>query len=257
MPPPSSLTPSVAPSSPSAAATATGPFTPPANDGGTEADGYSITLFAAHNIDENWFVDANFRYTYNDYTLTRNGAYQDAGLTTTITGLNEGETQGAQWSGGLGAGYDYYDGPVTIGPYARFNIVHTSIDAYSETDLSGAGFAMRIDPDSRTSLTAVAGVRASYAISTGFGVVVPQARVEYEHEFDNDAEVTRTSFLLDTSNTVLAVTGDGPDRNYFNLGAGVAVVLPNGWLPFVDYEALVGYEDLDRHRLSFGLRKEL
>lgn len=236
---------------------ATTTLVPPGDDGETEVDGYSINLFAAHNIDDNWFVDVNLGYTYNDYTFGRNGAFQDTGLTTTITGLNVGETEGAQWSGGAGVGYDHYSGPLTIGPYARFNIVHTSIDSYTETDLNGAGFAMRIDPDSRTSVTSVLGVRVSYAISTGFGVVVPQARAEYEHEFDNDAQVTGTSFVLDTSNTVLTVTGDSPDRNYFNLGAGVAMVLPNGWLPFVDYEALVGYEDFDRHRVTFGLRKEL
>ena len=31
----------------------------------------------------------------------------------------------------------------------------------------------------------------------------------------------------------------------------------DGWIPFVDYEALFGHSYFDRQRVTFGIRKEL
>ena len=63
--------------------------------------------------------------------------------------------------------------------------------------------------------------------------------------------------MLDSAATAFAVTGDKPDRDYMNFGAGIALVLPNGWLPFIDYEGQFARKALSRHRVTFGLRKEL
>jgi hypothetical protein len=52
------------------------------------------------------------------------------------------------------------------------------------------------------------------------------------------------------------VRTDTPDRNAWNLGAGVLVILPNGWMPYLDFEVLEGYSDLRRERISAGLRVE-
>ena len=32
---------------------------------------------------------------------------------------------------------------------------------------------------------------------------------------------------------------------------------PNGIMPFIDYEALLGYSNFDRHRVTAGIRFEL
>ena len=50
--------------------------------------------------------------------------------------------------------------------------------------------------------------------------------------------------------------GDNPDRDYFNVGVGILMVLPNGWMPFVDYESLISYEDLKSHKFVGVLRVE-
>jgi hypothetical protein len=52
------------------------------------------------------------------------------------------------------------------------------------------------------------------------------------------------------------VSGDDPDRDYLNASAGLVLVLAEGWMPFVDYEVLVGHSFLDRHRVALGVRKE-
>ena len=81
-------------------------------------------------------------------------------------------------------------------------------------------------------------------------------RVEYEHEFDKDVRSIETSFAQTGAANSLAVSTDKPDRDYFNLGASLLFVLPNGWMPFIDVETLVSYKDLDRQRYTAGLRVE-
>jgi outer membrane autotransporter protein len=116
--------------------------------------------------------------------------------------------------------------------------------------------ALIVDDTTSTSLTSVVGARVSYPISTSWGVIVPQARAEYEHEFRDNPRTTLSRFVLDAAGAPFGVVTDSPDRNYFNLGAGATMILPNGWMPFVDVEGLVGYSDYDRVRVTAGLRVE-
>jgi len=45
-------------------------------------------------------------------------------------------------------------------------------------------------------------------------------------------------------------------RDYGRIGFGVTAVLPRGFLPFFDYEALVGDEHTSQHIFTAGLRIE-
>jgi uncharacterized protein YhjY with autotransporter beta-barrel domain len=89
-----------------------------------------------------------------------------------------------------------------------------------------------------------------------WGVLVPQVHLEYEHEFDEDAQSSTTAYALDVNRNTFMIEGDGPDRDYFNAGVGVVSIFPNSWIVFLSYEGLFGYEDLDRHRVVAGLRRE-
>jgi len=85
---------------------------------------------------------------------------------------------------------------------------------------------------------------------------VPQARFEYEHEYRDDPRSISSSFAQSAAGASFAVVTDSPDRNFFNVGASLLFILPNGWMPFIDVEALLSYEDLDRQRYTAGLRVE-
>ena len=49
---------------------------------------------------------------------------------------------------------------------------------------------------------------------------------------------------------------DGPDRNYFNLGVGLAATLPNGWSAFGNFETVAGLRDTTSHVVTLGGRLE-
>lgn len=42
-------------------------------------------------------------------------------------------------------------------------------------------------------------------------------------------------------------------RDAIHAGLSVAFVLPNGWMPFIDYAMLLGNDAFDRRRATLGL----
>ena len=77
---------------------------------------------------------------------------------------------------------------------------------------------------------------------------------EYLHEFENDQKSYQFRFAQDASGTVFRYVLDAPDRDYFNVGAGVVLVLPNGLAPFLNYRELLGYRHQTNHTVTAGVR---
>lgn len=237
---------------------ATTSFTPQADAGGAKSKTYSLTVFFSSSFDNDVWIDGAAGFGWSDNDFRRNATFQPntLGPSAAPNVRAVGSASGKQTFASIGLGYDLSDGAVTFGPYVRGRYSRSTIDGYSETDLNNTGLAMKISRQTATSFAGVVGGRASYAIGTSWGVIVPQARFEYEHEFQDDPEITTTQFALDPLNRPLLVTSDAPDRNHFNAGLSLVLVLPHGISTFVDYEALVGYSNFTRHRLTGGLRLE-
>ncbi len=85
---------------------------------------------------------------------------------------------------------------------------------------------------------------------------VPQARVEYQHEFDDDAPSVASRFALDTTGTEYVLAGGGQDEDFVVAGLSLSAILPNGWICFADYSVLLEHEELERERATLGLRIE-
>jgi outer membrane autotransporter protein len=157
-----------------------------------------------------------------------------------------------------------------MGPRLGVNYQYTRIDAFAErgrgatvceeedcSSGTGTGLELAYDRQSQTSLTSVLGMYTSVAISTGFGIrLVPQATVEWVHEFQDSQRSISFRFVEDPAGTKFSFLNDFPDRNYFNLGLGMSMVLPHGLSPFVNYQALLGYRDQFSHIVTAGLRVE-
>lgn len=234
-------------------------FIQPSNNGTNESNTYTFLAFASLNLTDSVWIDASVGGGVSDHTFTRQGVFQlssrpDSALNHVMRAV--GTPDGNEVSASAGAGYDWHDGPLSAGPYARFSYARSKIDGYTEEDQLGSGMNLRLDENTRTSLTSVLGVRGSYAISTSWGVFVPQARVEWQHEYDRTAQIATAVFVGDGAGTQQAFNGDNPDRDYFNAGASMVMVLPSGFMPFVDFESLFGYDQLSRYRISGGLRRE-
>jgi uncharacterized protein YhjY with autotransporter beta-barrel domain len=232
-------------------------FTPTTDAGGMKSETIAATVFASFSLSDKAWFDASAGYAWSDNDFRRNAIFQPSTRTLTRDVRAVGSADGKQYFVALGAGVDLSDGPISFGPYVRARYVKSDIDAYSETDLNATGLQLDVAKQKASSLTTIVGASASYAISASWGVVVPQVRLEYEHEFKDDARATITRFALDPNDVPFANVTDAPDRNYFNAGVGLLFVLPNGVMPFVDYEGLLGYRNFNRNRVTVGLRLEI
>ncbi len=227
------------------------------NLGDFEMDGYSVLAYGGYYA-ENFYLDGTLSFGWNDYDTTRNLSIPAISLSAEAAADFDGRQNGFS----LGAGYDHAAGSLTIGPYARLDSLRTRIDAYAEEatgsigGASASSAALRIEDQEIISTTSALGAQASYAWSTPFGVLLPQLRFEWIHEFDNHRREVSAVFIEDAGSNTFVITTDDPDEDYFNLGAGLAAVFPHGINAFVYYETPIGLDDVDAHYVTAGVRYE-
>ena len=218
------------------------------------------TLFGSYLPTDRTFIQVTGGYSRNNYLVSRAAQAFIQGTTgpsRSLAGTPSSNSNGDVFRTTLLVGYDHPIGMFTIGPRAGMNYTNTHISDYAET--SGGGLGLKFDDQWVNSLQSLLGVQAQAAISTGVGVIVPQANADYIHEFANSQRHIGVSFVEDNRANPLrfAFQNDIPVRNYFNLGTGLLMVLPNGWQPFVNFRAMVGNTQFNNYAGTFGLRIEL
>lgn len=232
-------------------------FTPAVVAGTADSDNTYLTLFASWNVGKAGFAELSGGFESVDGSYRRNSVFQESTRTIAQTNVQaEGDADNEVTWFSLNAGFDHASGAWSLGPYAGLTWTRSRMDAYTERDLSNSGLHMSFSGTTRESLLGHAGLRTSYVASTRGGIVVPQLRIEFQHEFDNQSQDVAASFVLDSSNTQYLLSGSGGDRDSINAGLSIAFVLKNGWMPFFDYSILLGNDDLDRQRATLGLRVE-
>ena len=218
------------------------------NGGEMDTDSYGITLYGTASITEQIWIEASAGYSRNDFDMSRNINYANINRTAT------GDTDGDEWSGTLGVGYDWYVDALSITPTAKLAILRSQVDGFAE---SGAqGLNLTVEDQDIDSLTGQIGVEVSYAISTDFGVLVPGARAAWVHEFDDDSRVITLRYTADPANTALTVITDNPDRNYVDAGLSLVAVLPGGNSLYLDYATILAHDSATSHALTAGFRVE-
>lgn len=215
-----------------------------ANLGDTRTQGLSASAFGTYYIN-NFYVDSILTYGSNWYDSERNVG---AGLTA------NGSTRGAQYGGSVSSGWTGYRGALSAGPYARLTYLRATVDGFTETGASGANLS--VARQEATSLTTALGAQVAYALSTAWGVLSPQARLEWEHEHRQGVRLITGSLTADPVKSTFALPSDTPDRDYFNLGLGVAAQFAQGRSLFLSYEGQFGRSDFRNHVLLIGGRIE-
>jgi uncharacterized protein YhjY with autotransporter beta-barrel domain len=233
--------------------------------GNFSTNSYGGTLFASYLPTDRTFVQVTGGYTKNNYLVSRLASSDTSSQSpdplnpggTSVQGLASSNSNGNVFNLGLMTGYDHPIGRFTIGPRAGVNYSNTKIGDYGEN--GSTGVELRYDNQWINSLQSVLGVQGSAAFSTGLGVLVPQFNADFVHEFANSQRFINVQFAQDFRATPTKFTfqNDVPVRNYFNLGTGLLMVLPNGWQPFVNFRAMVGNEQFNNYAGMFGLRIEL
>jgi uncharacterized protein YhjY with autotransporter beta-barrel domain len=215
----------------------------------------TFTIFGQYLPTDRTFVQVTGGYERDSYLVNR-GNNVTLGATN-VVGFSSSNSNGDIFKLGMLTGYDHPIGMFTIGPRAGFNYTNTHIHSFSEN--GNTGLELKYDDQYVNSLQSVLGVQGQAAISTGLGVLVPQVNADYIHEFANSQRFLTVQYVEDVSPTPVKFVfkNEVPVRNYFNLGTGLLMVLPNGWQPWVNFRAMVGNNQFNDYAGTFGLRVEL
>jgi len=87
--------------------------------------------------------------------------------------------------------------------------------------------------------------------------LVPQGRVEWIHEFEDNNQVTgRLIKAIDPSQATFTLTPDPVDKNYFRLGVGVSAQFAKGRSAFIAYQGTLGLQNISENDITAGVRLE-
>lgn len=213
--------------------------------GRMQSDSYSGAIYGSFTMD-NFFVDGFFSGSALDYTGTRHIQY--TGVNTNASSNNGG----TEYNVSLTGGYNFNIKGLTLTPQVRFDYITTQVDAVDET--GGSGWALHVDKQNFDSIKSSLGTQASYAISFPWGVLLPTVRLDWVHEYANDARVMTAYFNQDPSKTRFNIVTDNPDRDFINLGAGVSAQFAHGISTFVNYETIQAHRYIGNHAFTAGVR---
>jgi len=217
---------------------------------------YGVLVYTSFSPISHAFVDLVGGYIRKNYSFERRAAIDifniDAQVTKNVAGKTQADTDGDEFRFSAYGGYDFVFGSVTVGPRVGVNYRDITIDGFRES--GNTGIELSYDNQNIVSLTTNAGVYGSIVGSTGFGVIVPQATVEYVHEFLDDQRSVGFRFVQDLRRRRFLYQTDPPDRDYVNVAFGISVVFPGGVTGFANFRELVGYRDRSSHAVSLGVR---
>lgn len=227
-------------------------------------DSYSFSGYMTWYHGNDFYLQASLAFNQLDFDLRRNISYSIAAIdgsggTTTINQVAKASPSGQQTALDLMLGRDFNSGALQFSPYVRATWSHLNLDGFSESiDSSAPGFglATEVDSRSRNNEIGVVGALFSYTTSQDWGVLVPNARLEWSHDFKNDPQVVVSRFLSDPTGTPILVTDPRLDRNFYDLGLGVNAIWPQGRSAYLAYEYVGGLTGAHLNRFQAGIRIE-
>lgn len=226
--------------------------------GGFQVDSFGPAIYATLTPNENTFVDLVLEYAHQARARDRLSSFPSLGANKPpVSALLSSDFGADRYGANALAGYDFTFGSFVIGPRLGFHYSDMSIDAYSET--GNSGLELTFLGDRIRSLQSSIGLMASAALSSSVGVFSPQINFDWTHEFQNRQRDIRASFVEDGRDnpTVFSFNNDRPDRDFFHLGAGVGLTLPNGIQPYVNFDALLGNHWFGHLAGTVGVRLSL
>ncbi len=165
------------------------------------------------------------------------------------------DTDSSQIAFSFGGGTEIVNGSIVFAPYVRVNSLNVKVDAFEETGAQGLN--LKVGKQTIKSLSSSLGFRVSSATNTSFGVLIPQGRLEWIHEFSDDNREIKTIYVNDPRQNELIVETDDPDRDYFSMGLGLSAVFKGGTQAFVDVKSIIGLNDFSEAVVTVGARFEL
>ncbi len=182
-------------------------------------------------------LDALAEGGLNSYNTLRNA----------LGGQASGNTQGRQFSGALGTGYDFTMGPIRIGPFATGQYTNVSLNGFSET---GSMAPLSYESQSEGNLVSDLGVQASRPWDVGGGVKLsPSLRAAWEHVYQGNLDSLNASL----NGSGFSVNGPVLGTEEAVLAAGLDALWPGNLDTYASYQGKVGMTNFTEQSVFVGM----
>lgn len=206
------------------------------------ADSFSAALYGSYRPQPSLFIDGVAGYGSLSFDSRRWVGDESA--------FAYGKRDGHQIFASLSAGYEYRGEAWLVSPYGRLSVSDSTLDPFTET---GAGFsALRYFGQTVTTVSGTLGLRTEYATATRWGVFLPFARLEYQHDFSGQSAAGLAYADLAGTGPAYTVVNAPYGRDRLQLGLGGK--LRTRSMTFgLDYNVMVGMGGLQQGvRLTFA-----
>ena len=217
--------------------------------GGNDASGFNLTLFGTWYETDKGYVDAVLDYGSTSNELIRQISVAGDNTISLVSASTDSSVLSFTTSAGRTFAIRGWD----TGFYARLSLIKGTVDGFEEQFVNenlGTGSRFIIGEQDVNSTKITVGGEVSRAISTGFGVVVPRVRLEFESE----NEKNKDSILATVDQNIQGYTGTARDTSYTNLGVGASMVLKNGLQLFGFFESHLQHDFVTQNWIKLGGR---
>jgi outer membrane lipase/esterase len=218
------------------------------NGGSLDVENWTLSTYGTWYAHDNIYLEGSLGYGWGSYDQTRNIRYGLLGAPRSA----KSDFDGNQFNFMLGAGYDITTGGNIFDLYGRLRYVSADLDSYTERGANGLD--LRIRSQSTDSLQSTLGASYQTSISIERAVLVPQAWLEWTHEFEDGDDRIIGTFVNDPNQIPFILATDSFDSDFYRLGLGLGAQFAKGTTAFVSYEATLDLRDYTEHSLSAGVR---
>lgn len=212
-------------------------------DNGTESKAHALSFaaYGSYQPAPAVFIDGLIGYSFMDFDSRR--------FVTATGDIATGQRDGHQIFGSVTVGYEHHRDRLLVSPYGRLQASRSTLDDFTETD--GGIWNLRYGEQTIDTLSGTLGLRAEYAVPTGWGVLTPRTRLEYTHDFEGSSRATLG--YADIGGLPYALDVESFSRDHVAVGLGIGAAIGENWNLGFDYRAAFG-TDGDSQEHSFTLK---
>lgn len=215
------------------------------NGSRSRGESYTAALYGSYQPDGNLFIDGLVGYQWLSFDSKR--------YVTSDGTFASGERDGQQWFVSISAGGLYDIDGFGLSPYARLDIARAQLDAFTEN--GDPSTALHYGAEDVHTTTGSVGVTLRYDQPTSFGVVSPELRLEYQHDFAGDSAITMNYADIFSGPTYRALI-DGLDRDRFIVGVGANIQTTQDFALRIEYRGMLGSEGDTDHGVLLNVGKQ-
>ncbi|MDE2155999.1 MAG: putative Ig domain-containing protein [Xanthomonadaceae bacterium] len=214
------------------------------NGSRSKADSYSLAFYASFHPGAATYIDGLAGYQTISFDshrfVTESGGYLD------------GHRHASQFFASLSGGYDYRHGRFHLNPYGRIDSASGTLDGYTEKGDSIYVLSYRRETVNTT--TGSFGLRIDYQDTVSMGMLVPQLRLEYQHDFQGATSATLGYADL-LSGPLPRASIVGLNQNRLLLGIGASMQTWKGLALRFEYQRQFGTSGETDQSVLLNLQK--